>query len=195
MGGPEIPQLMADVYRGSNDPAVKRAILRSYMTSGDRDRLFTLAKGETDQSLRSEAVRQLGTMHASNELSQLYQTESSPEVKKQIVQAMFVGGDADRLIELAKGEHDPELRKTAIRNLGLMKRPGTTEALTSIYNADSGVDVRKAVVNALFLQNNAAALVGLARTEKSPELKKEIVSKLSVMKSKEATDYLMELLK
>ena len=54
------------------------------------------------------------------------------DVKKQILQAMFVGGDSDRLIELAKGEKDPELRKTAIRNLGLMKRPGTAEALVAI---------------------------------------------------------------
>jgi len=134
-------------------------------------------------------------MGARAELAQLYQSESSVEVKKQILQAMFIGGDADRLIELAKSEKDPELRLTAIRNLGLMKRTGTSEALIGIYNADSTAAVRKAVVNALFIQNNASALVTLARTEKSPEMKKEIVTKLSLMKSKEATDYLMELLK
>jgi HEAT repeat protein len=195
MGGPDNRQILADVYRGSTDPAVKRAILRSFMIANDKERLFAAAKSETDVSLRAEAVRQLGVMRASGELSQLYQSESSPEVRKSILQAMFVGGDADKLIELAKGEKDPELRKTAIRNLGLMKRPGTTEALTSIYASDASPDVRKSVVNALFLQNNAAALVTLARAEKNPEMKREIVSKLSIMKSKEATDYLLELLK
>jgi HEAT repeat protein len=165
------------------------------MTSGDKERLFTLAKSETDQSLRAEAVRQLGVMNARSELSQLYQTETSVDVKKQILQAMFVGGDSERLIELAKGEKDPELRKTAIRNLGLMKRTGTSEALISIYNSDSSADVKKAVVNALFIQNNAPALVTLARAEKNMDLKKDIVSKLSNMNSKEAKDYLMELLK
>jgi HEAT repeat protein len=195
MGGNDNRQILADVYKSSTDPAVKRSILRSFMVSGDRERLFALAKGETDAGLRGEAVRQLGVMHGSSELAQLYQTESSPEVKKSILQAMFVGGDSDKLIELAKGEKDPELRKSAIRNLGLMKRPGTTEALTSIYASDTAPDVRRTVINALFLQNNAGALVTLARAEKSPEMKKEIVSKLSIMKSKEATDYLMELLK
>lgn len=77
----------------------------------------------------------------------------------------------------------------------MMKRAGTSDALTSIYNSDANVDVKKAVVNAFFIQNNATALVGLARAEKNPEMKKDIVSKLSNMKSKEATDYLMELLK
>jgi HEAT repeat protein len=195
MGGADNRQILSDVYRSSTDVAVKRAILRSYMTSNDRERLFGLAKGETDVSLRAEAVRQLGVMHASAELAQLYQSETSADVKKSILQAMFVGGDADRMIELARGEKDPELRRSAIRNLGLMKRPGTTEALTAIYGSDQSPDVRKAVVNALFLQNNAAALVTLARAEKNVEMKKEIVSKLSVMKSKEATDYLLELLK
>jgi len=72
---------------------------------------------------------------------------------------------------------------------------GTSEALVAIYGSDSSADVRKAVVNALFLQGNASALVTLARAEKSTEMKKEIVSKLSLMKSKEATDYMLELLK
>src|SRR5207247_11430300 len=108
-------------------------------------------------------VRQLGVMRASSELAQLYQNESAAEVKKSILQAMFVGGDADKLIELAKGEKDPELRKTAIRNLGLMKRAGTTEALTSIYASDAATDVRNSVVNALFLPSSAAALVRLSR--------------------------------
>jgi tetratricopeptide (TPR) repeat protein len=195
MGGPENRQVLVDVYRTSNDSAVKRSILRSYMVAGDRERLFTVAKGETDPALRSEAVRQLGVMHAGSELSQLYQSESSVEVKKSILQAMFVGGESDKLIELAKSERDPELRKTAIHNLGLMKRPGTTEALTSIYASDTSPEVKKAVINALFLQQNATALVALARPERNTELKKEIVQKLSLMKSKEATDYLLELLK
>ena len=195
MNGADNRQVLADVYKSSPDPSVKRAILRSFMVAGDRERLLSVAKTETTPELRGEAVQQLGVMHAGAELSDLYQTESSADVKKRILQAMFVGGQSDKLIALAKGEKDPELRKTAIRNLGLMRSAGTADALTSIYASDSSPDVRKTVVNALFLQNNAKALVDLARAEKNAEMKKEIVSRLSMMKSKEATDYLLELLK
>jgi hypothetical protein len=174
---------------------VKRSILRSFMTSGDRARLLSLAKTEKDASLRGEAVRQLGLTHADTELAELYQTETAAEVKKSILQAMFLSG-SDKLIDLARNDKDPDLRRSAIHNLGLMRRPGTTEALTSIYGSDTNVDIRKAVINALFLQQNAGALVALARSEKSPEMKKEIVQKLALMpKSKEAMDYLAELLK
>lgn len=195
MNGTDNRQVLADVYRSAPDVSVKRAILRSFMVAGDRERLLAVAKTESNAELRGEAVQQLGVMNAGAELSELYQSEQSVEVKKRILQAMFVGNQADKLIELAKGEKDPELRKTAIRNLGLTRRAGTAEALTAIYGSDQNPEIRRTVVNALFLQNNATALVTLARAEKSPEMKKEIVSKLSLMKSKEATDYLMELLK
>jgi HEAT repeat protein len=195
MGGADNRQVLAEVYRSSSDMSVKRAILRSFMVAGDRERLLAAAKTEGNAELRGEAVQQLGVMNAGAELNELYQTEQSPEVKKRILQAMFVGNQSDKLIELAKGEKDPELRRTAIRNLGLMKRPGTAEALLSIYGSDQNPEIRRAVVNGLFLQNNARALVDLARAEKNVEMKKEIVQKLSLMKSKEAMDYLMELLK
>ena len=55
--------------------------------------------------------------------------------------------------------------------------------------------MRKSVINSLFIQGNARALVDLARREKDLDLKKSIVSKLSLMRSKEATDYLMEYLR
>jgi tetratricopeptide (TPR) repeat protein len=195
MNGADNRQVLADVYKGSPDVSVKRAILRSFMVAGDRERLLSVAKTESAPELRGEAVQQLGVMNAGAELNELYRTETTVEVKKRILQAMFIGNQSDKLIELAKGEKDPELRKTAIRNLGLMKRSGTSEALVSIYGSDSAADVRRAVINALFLQNNGKALVDLARAEKNMEMKKEIVAKLSIMNSQEAKAYLMELLK
>jgi tetratricopeptide (TPR) repeat protein len=188
-------QLLADVYRATPDPAVKRAILRSFMLAHDSEHLVAVAKTEQAPELRADAVRQLGLMRAGAELADLYANEQSPEVKKQILQAMFLAGMGDKLIQLSKNEKDQDVRRSAIRNLGLLRSAEASEALVSVYGSDANVDVRKSVVNALFLQNNAKALVDLARAEKNVEMKKDIVSKLSVMKSKEAADYLMELLK
>ncbi len=89
------------------------------------------------------------------QLWQLYQKETSPEVKKQVLQAMFVGGNATRLIDLARTESDPELRRLAVRNLGLMGSKNTADALLQIYASDTTPAIRKAVVEALFLQQNA----------------------------------------
>jgi hypothetical protein len=50
-------------------------------------------------------------------------------------------------------------------------------------------------VDGLCAQRNAKALVDIARGEKDTKLKLRIVERLSNMKSKEANDYLEELLK
>jgi HEAT repeat protein len=196
MGGGDNRQVLADVYRGSTDASVKRSIIRSFMVAGDRTRLLSLARTETAPELRGEAVQQLGVMGAHTELADLYATETSVDVKKRIIQAMFVGGSSDKLIELAKTEKDPQLRRTAVRNLGLMGASRTGDAIKSIYQSDTAPEIRREAINALFLQNNGRVLVELARAEKDAQMKKEMVAKMSVMsKSKEVTDYLLELLK
>jgi tetratricopeptide (TPR) repeat protein len=196
MGGGDNRQVLADVYRASSDGTVKRAIIRSFMIAGDRTRLLSLAKTETAPELRGEAVQQLGVMGAHAELADLYATETSVEVKKRIIQAMFVGGSSDKLIDLAKTEKDPQLRRAAVRNLGLMGGSRTGDAIKAIYLSDASPEIRKEAINALFLQNNGRVLVELARAEKDPQMKKEMVAKMSIMsKSKEVTDYLLELLK
>jgi HEAT repeat protein len=193
-GGAEARKTLAEVYASSGDASVKHAILRSYMIGGDHERLFAAAKGEKDESLRREAIRQLGLVRGTTELEQLYQTETSPDVRREILQAFFLSGDSPRLMQAAQSEKDPELRRAAIRNLGLVHSPDSGKALQSIYEKETDRSVREEVLNAFFLQGNAAALVAIARNEKDPELKKEAVQKLSLMHSKEGTEYLMELL-
>jgi hypothetical protein len=193
-GGAEARKTLADVYASSSDASVKRAILRSYMIGGDREHLFAAAKGEKDESLRREAIRQLGLVHGVSELEQLYQTETSTDVRREILQAFFLSGDSAKLLQAAQSEKDPELRRAAIRNLGLVHSNDSGKALQAIYAKETDREVREEVLNAFFLQNNAAALVAIARAEKDPELKKTAVQKLSLMHSKEGTDYLMELL-
>ena len=108
-------------------------------------------------------------MRAAPELSELYGRESSVDIKTHIMQALLV--------------------------TGAMSASKTGEALQALYASDSSAEVKKEIINALFGQRNTAALVDLSRAEKDPAVKRDIVSKLSVMKSREATDYLIELLK
>ena len=193
-GGAESRKTLAEVYASTSDASVKHAILRSYMIGGDHERLFAAAKGEKDESLRREAIRQLGLVHGTSELEQLYQMETSTDVRREILQAFFLAGDSAKLLQSAQSEKDPELRRAAIRNLGLVHSNDSGKALQAIYAKETDREVREEVLNAFFLQGNASALVAIARNEKDSELKKTAVQKLSLMHSKEGTDYLMELL-
>jgi HEAT repeat protein len=193
-GSRENRDLLAEIYASSTDLDIKKRILRSFGVSGDRARVLAAATNESSPEMRTEAVRQLGVMGAHEELGQLYQKESSVEVKRQILQAMFVGGNSTRLIEIANGESNVELRRAAIRALGQMRSQKTGDALVAIYGREKDVDTRKAVIQAFGMQNNAESLVTIARKETDVQLRKEIVARLSTMRSKVALDYLMEIL-
>ncbi len=192
-GGKESKAELASIYASSDDVEVKKSILRGFMISGEKDRVLAAAKTEKNPELRREAVRQLGVMGAGDELWQLYQTESSPDTKREIIRALFVGGQVDRVYNLAQNEKDDQMRREAIRSLGLLGS-GTADKLTSLYQNEKSVDIRKEIMNAFFIQGNAKALVNLARNEKDPKLRKTAVEKLSVMNSKESTDFMMEIL-
>jgi hypothetical protein len=192
MGGPENRQLLDDIYRGANDPALKRQILRGLNNPGDRARLLSIAKTETAPELRRQAIQQLGIIRADTELWDLYQSESSADLKRSILQGLRASGNGDRLLEVARSDKDPEMRRQAIRNLGSTAK---TDSLKALYTADAPYEIKREIQNALVAQRNAATLVELARAEKDPAMKREIVAKLTSMNSKEATDYLLELLK
>ena len=193
-GTRENREALVQIYESTTDLDVKRRILRAFGVSGDRARVLAAATKETAPEVRAEAVQQLGVMGAHDELWQLYQKEPTVAVKKQIMQAMFVGGDATRLTEIANTETDVELRRSAIRNLGHMGARRTSDALVTIYVREKDVETKKAVIQSFGNQNNAEQLVAIARKETDPQLRKEIVSRLSHMRSKVALDYLMEIL-
>lgn len=194
MHGKENAGLLAEVYGASNDVDAKRAVLQGFMMAGQRDRILAVAKSESNPDLRKEAVRLLGMMGGKNELWDLYGSESNSDVREQILGSLARSGNAEKLIEIARGDKEEKLRRSAIRSLGIMPSSKVGDALASLYSANQSVDIRKDIIRSLAMQRNAHALVELARKETDTELKKEIVRHLSTMKSKEATDYMLELL-
>jgi len=191
MGG---KQELGDVYAATSDPEVKRAVLHGLMVAGAKEQLLAAAKGEKSAELRQQAIHWLGTMGAEPELWQIYQEEPSLEVRQTIIHALFIGGKTDHLVEVARSAKEPELRQQAIHWLGVSDSHRTGDVLAAIYGSEPNNNVKKQIVHALFLQSNGKALVEIARKETNMDLKKQIVHDLSLMKSKEGTDYLLELL-
>ena len=170
-------------------------MLQAFMTSGNKEGVLAAARGEKSPDLRRAAIRQLGPMGATAELWELYRSDPSTDARKEIIQALFVGGGGDHIAELARTETNPELRRTAVRTLGLLDRAQTGASLVGLYQKDPDQEVRREALRGLFIQGNAHALVELARAEKDPALRREIVNQLSLMgDNKEAMEYLMEIL-
>jgi hypothetical protein len=103
--------------------------------------------------------------------------------------------DSDKLMEIARTEKNAELRGDAIRYLGTMHSDKSADGLKSLYAAETDKNVKEQIIQTLGQQGAGKQLVEIARAEKDPELKKEDVQWLGRMRgSKEATDYLMELI-
>ena len=193
-GGAESQQTLVDIYSTSQSMEARKAVLQALMLSGDKSKVYEVATKETTPELRREANQQLGVMGGREELWKIYQTEKDPSVRRAVINGLFISGGVDQLGELATKETDPALRRDAIQKLGLT---GTNSAplLKNIYTTEKDPSVRRAVLDAYFVQGNAKALIEIARTEQDQSLKRAAVEKLSVMGTKESGDYMMELLK
>jgi hypothetical protein len=158
------------------------------------------AEGQVDEELKLLALRSLAQSDPEAALPAIEKILTGPSSVRVKDRALFVVSRIDSprsrtlVLGVAKGNSNPDLQLRAIRYLGMM---GASDAdtLLSIYSSDASLDVKKAVIQGLAFQGNGKALVTLARSEKTPELRTELVRRLSMVKSPEAKEYLLELLK
>ena len=158
---------------------------------------------QSDEELKLLALN--GLMHSEPDralplIENLLKGTQSPKLKKNAVYVIAQNNSprAQQLLEqIARGSGNPDLQTLAIRYYAQQKRdqPNAGQMLVSLYSSEQEPQVKQAVLEALRSQQNAKGLVAIARAEKDPEMKKRIVQTLTNMKSPDATDYLLELLK
>jgi hypothetical protein len=181
------------LFDGERTPAVRRSLLQAFMISGHKTPVVRVARDASDPELRQEAIQLLGVMGGTAELWEIYDAEQSIQVRQRILQAQAVGDATDRLVSIARSDPEPGLRAAAIEGLGVGGRVSAA-TLTEIYRQEESFDVKRAVLQALFVRGEVPALIEISRGERDPRLKREAVQFLAVSGSEEATAYLMELL-
>ena len=72
-------------------------------------------------------------------------------------------------------------------------RMSAQDALWQLYQKEPSVDVKKRIIQALFVGGAADRLIELAKTEKTPELRRTAIRNLGVMGSKKTGDALVEI--
>jgi len=164
-----IPNINVDI---KNNPDIKILALNS-MLNQDPAKAIPILRGILNGN-QSVGVKK----HAIFVLAQ----SKSPEA-----QAM--------LHDVVTGKMDPELQRQAIMMTALFQKNRDDGTLAGIYHTTSDRQIKRSIISAFFITQDAPRLVDLARSEKDMELKRTIVSQLAVMHDKAATDYMMELLK
>lgn len=193
-GNPRNRAALKEIYNSSTDVGVKKSVFQAWLMCGCKDDVASLARTEKNPELRREAIRFLGMMGGRAELLEFYKNSPDVETRKEAVGAMLMCGCSHELAEIVQTEKDPEVLDKAINTLGLVGGDESLAALTKVYNSQADIATKKKVINALFLHGAGKEMVVLARKETNPELKRSLISKMSLMSSPEISDYMMEIL-
>ncbi len=190
---PKAQQMLEQVARGNGNPDLQVKAIQ-YLGAGARGSagaVYGLGAG-------------LGPTYAANDqqraahgqtLLEIYNSATDPNVKRAALSTLAGTRDSDRLLQIVKTEKSPDLRLEAVQRLLSMKNPAVTNGLVSSYGGEQDKNIKRAIVNSLSNNDGVKQLVAVARAEKDPEMVRYIVSRLANMKSPEAADYLMEIVK
>ena len=186
--------VLKEIYNSSTDVSVKKSVFQAWLMCGCKDDVASLARTEKNPELRREAIRYLGMMGGRAELLDFYKNSPDVATREEAVGAMLLCGCSHELAEIVQTEKDPAVLDKAINTLGLVGGEESLAALTKVYNSQADISTKKKVINALFLHGAGKEMVALARKETNPELKRSLISKMSLMRSPEISDYMMEIL-
>jgi len=121
----------------------------------------------------------------------------SPSMKKH---ALFVLSQSKApeataiLHDAVLGKMGIDVQREAIQSMGIFRGKQDNGTLVDVYRGTSDEGIKRSVISALFISQDAPRLVDLAKGEKDLEMKRRIVSQLAMMRDKVAMDYMMELL-
>jgi aminopeptidase N len=191
---PENTRTLGEIYASTQSTDVKRAVIQAYLISDNQAGVLAAAKQEANQDVKRAAIQTLGAMDAKKELSQLYATADS-ESKKAILDACVAADYSELLAQVAKNSNEPvELRREALQRLGAVGGKDTNATLVQIYRSEANHEMKNAALEGLFVDDDATDLIALAKSENDPQMRRRIVEKLAIMDSKEAKDYMLEIL-
>lgn len=176
--------MLEKLLKSSNSPKLKERALFVLAQSGSqasRDLLAGIAKGGSNPDLQSKAIEYLGIHGGRDNLQVLvdvYKSSNDAQVKRTILNSFMVAGSRDNLLAVAKSESNPELKVHAIQMLGNV---GGAADLAQLYSADAAADVKRAVIQGLFISGNSDKLFDIVKNEKDEALRRYAINQLGVM--------------
>ena len=127
----------------------------------------------------------------------LSDSKSTPDMKRRaiFILAQNKSPEAQSILhDAVTGKMDSSLQREAIQSMAVFEGKSANNTLAEVYRTTSDPEVKRAVINAFFITQDAPRMVELARNEKNLDMKRDIVSRLALMHDKVATDYMLELL-
>ena len=153
-----------------------------------------------DADLRMFALAQLMDRDPERALPLVLDMLKSTDSESTRRDTLFMLGMSDdrraqeAIAQIARDSKDPALQADAIHMLGISSNQPSLDLLASLYQESDSVEVKQAIIQAYMIGDESGELVeilaDLLKTEKNPELQKDIIRTLGMM---DATDELRTL--
>ena len=184
-----IPILRNIALETDNPGAARRAVfvLAQSRNPQAQSTVVDVAK-VASETVRVVAVRELarfGGPNVDQDLLEVYARGNTP-VKRQVVFSLGERSGTSALLRIVQTENNDELRDAAILTLG---KVGGREQLRLLF-VRAPRDARLAVIRGLFLARDEDGLIRIAGEEKDPALKADVISKLRLLGTPKAKEYL-----
>lgn len=184
-----IPILRNIALETDNPGAARRAVfvLAQSRNPQAQSTVVDVAK-VASETVRVVAVRELarfGGPNVDQDLLEVYSRGNTP-VKRQVVFSLGERSGTSALLRIVQTENNDELRDAAILTLG---KVGGREQLRLLF-VRAPRDARLAVIRGLFLARDEDGLIRIAGEEKDPALKADVISKLRLLGTPKAKEYL-----
>ncbi|MFL6214629.1 MAG: HEAT repeat domain-containing protein [Blastocatellia bacterium] len=200
--------LLIQIFEADKDPQVRKKVifaLTQRHSDAARTKLFEIARTASDSELRGEAifwVGQRGDDQAADALIGLLDSERDTSVRKKLIFSLAQMNNPKargKLMDVVRGSGDPELRGETVFWLAQTGGEQTVDFLSQLYDSEKTVEVKKKIIFALTQAKNHKAglhkLMAIAKSDPSPEARKEAVFWIGQSNDPEAVKFLEDILK
>jgi HEAT repeat protein len=200
--------LLIQIFEADKDLQIRKKVifaLTQRHSDVARAKLIELARTASDSELRGEAifwVGQRGDDQAADALIGLLDSERDRSVRKKLVFSLAQMNNPKahaKLADIARGTDDPELRGETIFWLAQTGGDQTVDFLSQLYDSEKTVEVKKKILFALTQAKDRKAalhkLMAIAKSDPSPEARKEAVFWIGQSNDPEAVKFLEDILK
>jgi HEAT repeat protein len=185
--------LLEKILKSTSSPRMKDKalfVLTQIKSPQAQQLLVSIAKGGSNPDMQLRALRYMaigGNRSSSSDILAIYNASHNSAIKRQALQSLMMAKASDELFNIAKSEQEASLREEAIRYLGMLKQ---TDKLFQLYQ--SGI-AKENVLESMFLLNDPAKVLEIARNEKDPKLRAAAIRSLGLMHSTQAGEGLVAL--
>lgn len=187
--------LVEKLLKGSYSPKLKRQalyVIAENNTPKAQQMLEQIARGG-NPDLQVRAIQFMSERRNANTpqiLLEIYTSTNDPAVKRAVLDTFSNNHDKGRLLLVLNREKDTNLRRRAIETLG--DADGQPE-LWQIYQSETTVEGKTAILNAMAHNGNLEKLTEVARTDKEPKVRQKAIEVISEQDAGNPSDTLAAL--